>query len=113
MLQLNSAALSRQNSFTALPVDEAEAQKACMSFSCEMRGIVADTLRKNQQSWSGTSWMQKYDLVKAEQRKKDDEETRRRGASSSVRRASVIQMLATGLYNPPPRTISPVFSFDT
>lgn len=37
-----------------------------MSFSCAVRGKVADALRANHETWSGTSWERKLELLQAE-----------------------------------------------
>ena len=65
-----------------------------MVSSCEIRGRVADALRKNNETWSETSWMRKFDLVKAE-------EAKMRGSVGPVnqRRMSAMGMLALGLHS--------------
>jgi hypothetical protein len=80
--------LSRQGSFSM--IDSGDAQQACMAFPCAIRGKIADALRENHETWSGTSWERKLELLKAEAPSQ---------GRARERRASVIEALAFGLYN--------------
>ena len=96
MTDATAPALSRQNSFS--PADESDARAACMAFSCRARGIVADTLRANRESWRATSWLRKYELLQDEQRREQSQGLHR---SSSTRRMAGMGRLALGLYVTP------------
>jgi hypothetical protein len=93
MTDATAPALSRQSSFK--PADESDAQTACMAFSCRARGVVADALRANRESWNGTSWLRKYELLQEEQRREQSQGLNR---SSSMRRMAGLGRLALGLY---------------
>lgn len=71
-------------------IDSGDAQQACMAFPCAIRGKIADALRENHETWSGTSWERKLELLKAEAPSQ---------GRARERRASVIEALAFGLYN--------------
>ncbi len=45
---------------------EIQAKSACLAFPPEVRGRVSDALQAVQDTWSGTSWQRKLELVKAE-----------------------------------------------
>jgi hypothetical protein len=83
--------LPRRGSLSHIPLDEIDAQKACMVASCEIRGLVSENLRKNNEAWSDTSWMRKFELVKAEEAK------RRNPLPGNQRRMSALGMIALGL----------------
>ena len=70
--------------------DSVDAQQACMAFPCAIRGKVADALRENHETWSGTSWERKLELLKAEAPSQ---------GRARERRSSVIEALAMGIFN--------------
>jgi hypothetical protein len=58
------ASLSRDGSLS--PIDEAVAQKACMTFPASIRSKVSAALRANHEVWGEIPWAQRLELVKAE-----------------------------------------------
>lgn len=86
------AALPRQSSFTrsssfaSQPVD---ARTACMTYNCALRGSVADALRANGETWSGTSWERRLELLQ--------QAAPPLFVKNSDRRASAIGKLALGI----------------